>query len=559
MSYVITDGKRYCHRTKTRAVEIVNDLDSATRFVNKDMAENILQRATKKLSGFHLMEVGAGAEKASAKAKPEKPSEETEGHTIEKSSGKTSEKTEDGRKQSAGKKKKTGKHTVKADMAEEQAEKKEEVGGQAEKKEKVGRQAEKKEEGGRKQSARNDEEGNVSANKSRRRRGRPSKKTITDAVEPTEPVEQVVEPTETATDDKKTTGTALPPSFKMVVHRTSEQKQANANATKAAPVKAEDQQAPNASDEGKKAPAAPEQTTGQTVESASTSETGQTQEVKKTSGRSRGRSRRGRSNAAKSGENAAVTGNTEAAESTAAAETDKASEKAPSAASVIPMFKVQTHHVSENAVAKPIPKKETPSKQGDERSEQPDGETISTEIDYSPSKSSKNSRSRGNGHSESAQEKGSSSSASKGKKANASESESKNTESKSTESKSSETKSRRGSRSRAVSSTEAKRRIFTQQERNEIYNRTEGHCAICGKFIPLGEYTVDHIIPLSKGGTNDLDNLQACCSFCNKAKDDSMGEDFFQRIENIYLYQTQLRYGKKKMKKLKRTMEEIKL
>ena len=99
--------------------------------------------------------------------------------------------------------------------------------------------------------------------------------------------------------------------------------------------------------------------------------------------------------------------------------------------------------------------------------------------------------------------------------------------------------------------------MFTQQERYEIYNRTEGHCGICGRFIPLGEYTVDHIIPLSKGGTNDLDNLQACCSFCNKAKDDSMGEDFFQRIENIFLYQAQLKYGKKKLKKLKKTLDEI--
>ena len=68
MSYVITDGKRYCHRTKTRAVEIVNDLDSATRFANKDMAQNILQRATKKLSGFYLMDLNAGSKPSEASA-----------------------------------------------------------------------------------------------------------------------------------------------------------------------------------------------------------------------------------------------------------------------------------------------------------------------------------------------------------------------------------------------------------------------------------------------------------------------------------------------------------
>ena len=90
-----------------------------------------------------------------------------------------------------------------------------------------------------------------------------------------------------------------------------------------------------------------------------------------------------------------------------------------------------------------------------------------------------------------------------------------------------------------------------------IYNRSEGHCGICGRFIPLEEYTIDHIIPLSKGGTNDLDNLQACCGFCNKAKDDSMGEEFFDRIQRIFLYQAKLRYGKKQFKQLKKTLKEL--
>lgn len=102
------------------------------------------------------------------------------------------------------------------------------------------------------------------------------------------------------------------------------------------------------------------------------------------------------------------------------------------------------------------------------------------------------------------------------------------------------------------------RRYFTQRERNMIYNSTEGHCGICGRFIPLGEYTIDHIIPLSKGGTNDLSNLQPCCSFCNKAKDDSMGDEFFERIERIYLYQAQLRYSKKKFKKLNKALKSLK-
>jgi ATP-binding cassette subfamily B protein len=70
-------------------------------------------------------------------------------------------------------------------------------------------------------------------------------------------------------------------------------------------------------------------------------------------------------------------------------------------------------------------------------------------------------------------------------------------------------------------------------------------------------YQVNKVGGLMSLYTNDLDNLQACCSFCNKAKDDSLGEEFFTRIERIFLYQAKLRYGKKQFKKLKKMLKEI--
>ena len=37
-----------------------------------------------------------------------------------------------------------------------------------------------------------------------------------------------------------------------------------------------------------------------------------------------------------------------------------------------------------------------------------------------------------------------------------------------------------------------------------------------------------------------------------------MGDEFFERIERIYLYQAQLRYSKKKFKKLNKALKSLK-
>ncbi len=59
--------------------------------------------------------------------------------------------------------------------------------------------------------------------------------------------------------------------------------------------------------------------------------------------------------------------------------------------------------------------------------------------------------------------------------------------------------------------------IFTAEEWEQLKALCGYRCVRCFKKKKL---SVDHIIPLSKGGTNYISNLQPLCKSCNSAKRD---------------------------------------
>lgn len=58
---------------------------------------------------------------------------------------------------------------------------------------------------------------------------------------------------------------------------------------------------------------------------------------------------------------------------------------------------------------------------------------------------------------------------------------------------------------------------FTRKTIENLYAKQRGKCACCGECLN-GIFEVDHIIPLSKEGTNYPDNLQLLKPICNKRK-----------------------------------------
>lgn len=46
----------------------------------------------------------------------------------------------------------------------------------------------------------------------------------------------------------------------------------------------------------------------------------------------------------------------------------------------------------------------------------------------------------------------------------------------------------------------------------------QGKCHYCGKNFPPEDLTMDHLLPLVRGGKSNRGNIVPCCKDCNNAK-----------------------------------------
>ena len=63
--------------------------------------------------------------------------------------------------------------------------------------------------------------------------------------------------------------------------------------------------------------------------------------------------------------------------------------------------------------------------------------------------------------------------------------------------------------------------LFTRDLRKTLINE-DSKCFKCGTMLNLH---LDHIIPISKGGKNELNNIQILCQKCNLLKGNKINED----------------------------------
>ena len=72
--------------------------------------------------------------------------------------------------------------------------------------------------------------------------------------------------------------------------------------------------------------------------------------------------------------------------------------------------------------------------------------------------------------------------------------------------------------------------------KERLFGNQRGVCntPFCGRRLDFELFEVDHVVPRSKGGGNELANLQLLCAECNRSKGDDTMEDFVARRRDRY-------------------------
>jgi 5-methylcytosine-specific restriction endonuclease McrA len=74
---------------------------------------------------------------------------------------------------------------------------------------------------------------------------------------------------------------------------------------------------------------------------------------------------------------------------------------------------------------------------------------------------------------------------------------------------------------------------YTTKELNTLFEQQEGFCYYCGKLLYGSfdmEVHVDHKTPLSRGGTNYIENIALACAKCNLKKHTKTSEEYLSNL-----------------------------
>ena len=70
-----------------------------------------------------------------------------------------------------------------------------------------------------------------------------------------------------------------------------------------------------------------------------------------------------------------------------------------------------------------------------------------------------------------------------------------------------------------------------QVHKNDLYGKQSGNCNGCNRHFEIQNFSVDHILPVSLGGTDHPANLQLLCNHCNSVKSTGTQEQLIDRLK----------------------------
>ena len=75
--------------------------------------------------------------------------------------------------------------------------------------------------------------------------------------------------------------------------------------------------------------------------------------------------------------------------------------------------------------------------------------------------------------------------------------------------------------------------VIRKELKKDLYGQQTGNCKGCEQHFIIQVMEIDHIIPKSKGGSDQEDNLQLLCSYCNRVKGNRSMEELKLQLQQI--------------------------
>ena len=73
--------------------------------------------------------------------------------------------------------------------------------------------------------------------------------------------------------------------------------------------------------------------------------------------------------------------------------------------------------------------------------------------------------------------------------------------------------------------------LLEEIDYESIIKRDGGVCYLCGRAPEMGKLTIDHVVPLARGGAHTRNNLRVACRSCNCRKGKKLLEEFICFLE----------------------------